>query len=98
MNYPNPFYIGRDQDEDGKLLGSSLINYNGVIDDDEILGIVNQPNSQHNPIINGEGNNPLFPDNISNGNISKFSELLKESIEKSKTKMNDKQLKKIFDL
>jgi hypothetical protein len=45
LNYPNPFYIGRDQDEDGKLLGSSLINYNGVIDDDEILGIANQPNS-----------------------------------------------------
>jgi hypothetical protein len=69
-----------------------------VNDDDEILGIANQPNSQHNPKINGEGNNPLVPDNISNDNISKFSELLKESLEKSKTKMNDKQLKKIFDL
>jgi hypothetical protein len=79
-------------------LGSSLINYNHANDDDEILGIANQPNSQHKTIINGEGNNPLVPDNISNDNISKFSELLKESLEKSKTKMNDKQLKKIFDL
>ena len=67
-------------------------------DDDEILWIANQLNSQHNPIINGEEINPLVPDNISNDNISNFSELLKESLEKSKTKMNDKQLKKIFDL
>jgi hypothetical protein len=49
-------------------------------------------------MINGSGNNILVPDNISNDNISKFSELLKESLEKSKTKMNDKQLKKIFVL
>jgi hypothetical protein len=56
------------------------------------------PCSRYNPIINDEGKNPLVLDNISNDNISKFSELLKESLEKSKTKMNDKQLKKIFDL